>query len=108
MKVRSLMVLALGAAFALITGSSSWAEEPVAKQQAKQEKKVVKSAKTSQLKKRQANRQKRQQQKVETAKKKTQADGKVTPAEKARLERKQNKVAGQTARIKRNDKTDQN
>ena len=108
MKVRYLMVLAMAAGFALISASPSWAEEPVTKSQAKRQEKLTKSTKSGQLKKRQANRLKRQQQRLETAKKKAQADGKLAPAEKARLERKQNKVAGQTARIKRNDKTDQN
>jgi hypothetical protein len=93
----------MAAAFALTTVGASQAEESVAKRQAKQKERIAKGAKRGQLTKREANRLKRQQTRIQQAKKKAQADGKLTPAEKARLARKQDKAGGNISSARHND-----
>ena len=93
-------LLVLG--FAL--GSAQTATPHVTKRQLKQQARIEQGAKSGELTAGETKRLEMQQGKIQADKRKAKSDGIVTPAERARLAREQNRANRKIYRLKHNDK----
>lgn len=79
----------------------------VTKSQVRQQKRIVQGAKSGELTRAETKELQRQQRHINRSKKRAKADGVVTPAERARLNGKQNR-ASRNIRRQKNDAQDRN
>ena len=93
-------LLVLG--FAL--GSAQTATPHVTKRQLKQQARIEQGAKSGELTAGETKRLELQQAKIQADKRKAKSDGVVTPAERAKLAREQNRANRKIYRLKHNDK----
>ena len=93
-------LLIVGSAFA-----SAQARTPhVAKRQLKQQARIEQGVKSGELTAGETKRLELQQAKIQSDKRKAKADGVVTPAERAKLAREQNRASRKIYRLKHNEK----
>ena len=93
-------VLVLGSAFA----SAQTATPRVTKRQLKQQARIEQGVKSGELTPGETKRLELQQAKIQADKKNAKADGVVTPAERAKLAREQNRANRKIYRLKHNEK----
>lgn len=93
-------LLVLGSAFA----SAQTATPHVTKRQLKQQARIEQGVKSGELTAGETKRLELQQAKITADKRKAKADGVVTPAERAKLAREQNRASRKIYRLKHNDK----
>ena len=94
-------LLVVGSAFA----SAQTATPRVTKRQLKQQARIEQGVKSGELTAGETKRLEMQQGKIQRDKAKAKADGVVTPAERAKLAREQNRANRKIYRLKHNDKT---
>ena len=97
----ALITFAAGAAF------SQTATPRVTKRQLKQQARIEQGVKSGQLTAGETKRLELQQAKIQADKRKAKADGVVTPAERAKLNREQNRASRKIYRLKHNNRTAQ-
>jgi hypothetical protein len=93
-------LLVLGSTFA----SAQTATPRVTKRQLKQQARIEQGVKSGELKAGETRRLELQQAKIQADKKKAKSDGVVTPAERAKLAREQNRANRKIYRLKHNEK----
>ena len=103
MKLKTLL---LGTTFILfcIAGFSQTTKKKVNKKQAVQQKKITQGVKSGELTKKEAVQLRHQQKDIKQTKRAAKADGVVTKKERAIINHKQTKAAGNIARKKHNEK----
>jgi polyhydroxyalkanoate synthesis regulator phasin len=94
-------LLVLGSAFA----SAQTATPRVTKRQLKQQARIEQGVKSGELTAGEAKRLELQQGKIQADKARAKSDGVVTPAERAKLAREQNRASRKIYRLKHNEKT---
>ena len=86
-------------------GSAQTATPHVTKRQLKQQARIEQGAKSGELTAGETKRLELQQAKIQADKRKAKSDGTVTPAERAKLAREQNRANRKIYRLKHNDKS---
>lgn len=98
------LLLGLGLVAFCASGFSQTTKKKVNKRQVVQQKKINQGVKSGELTKKEAVQLQKQQRNINQTKKAAKADGVVTRKEKAIINHKQNKAAGNIAKKKHNDK----
>ncbi len=101
--MKRLVILMVAMVFALVTADAAMAGR-VKNRQVKQQKRIHQGTQSGELTKRETRRLQKEQRHINRAKKRAMSDGNVTPKERVRLERKQDRASRHIYRGKHNDR----
>ena len=103
--MKKVLMLAALVALAMTSVTAQTATPHVTKRQVKQQARIQQGAKSGELTRGETRRLERQQMKIQHDKKVAKSDGVVTPAERAKLSKEQNRASKRIYRLKHNEKT---
>ncbi len=103
--MRRLLILCMLAGLGIASVSAQTATPRVTKRQVRQQARIEQGVKSGELTRHEARGLERQQAKIAVDKRKAKADGVVTPRERVKLTKEQNRASRRIHRLKHNERT---